>query len=80
MFCTNTKWCGFHFCTLVDAQFERIPYNEEYCLSVLPKLKEFYFCAVLPELTDQRDPIREAKDCIPDKDAWMRHVKTLTSS
>jgi len=75
MFCTNTKWCDFHFRTLVDVHFERVPFNGEYCLSVLPKLKEFYFCAVLP---DQHDPIREAKDWIPDKDAWMRHIETLT--
>ena len=80
MFCTNTKWCDFDFRTLVDAHFQFIPYNEEYCLFVLPKLKELYFCAVLPELTDQHDLIREVKDWIPDKDVWIRHIKTLTSS
>jgi len=66
--CTNTKWCDL---TLVDAHFECVLYNEDYCLSVFPKLKEFYFCAVLPELTDQHYPIQEAKDWIPDKEACV---------
>lgn len=78
MYCTNTKWCDFFICAK-DTHGERILYDEEFCLSIIPKLKRFYFCAILPELVVQRQPIREPKEWITDEALWMQRVEALTS-
>jgi len=77
MFCTNTKWCDFFICTK-DTHTERILYNDEFCSSIIPKLKRFYFCAILPELVVQRQPIQEPKDWITNETLWMQRVEALT--
>ena len=82
MLCTGRTWCDF-FISAKDSFGERVQYNEEFCLSLLPKLKRFYFCAILPELTIPRQPIREPKEWIPewipDETSWMQQVESISS-
>ena len=61
MFCTKTKWCDFFICAK-DFHGERILYDDNFCSSIISKLKRFYFCAILPELVVSRLPIREPKE------------------
>lgn len=63
MLCTERNWCDFVVCTKKDIHIERIPYNQELMNSVLPKLEQFYFEAILPELACPKSPgeIREPK-------------------
>ena len=78
MLCTGRTWCDF-FISAKDSFGERIRYDEEFCLSLLPKLKRFYFCAILPELTVPRQPIREPKEWITDETLWMQQVESSSS-
>ena len=50
MFCTQRKWCDLVVRTQ-DIHIERITYDDDFWTSVMPKLKAFYFTAVLPELS-----------------------------
>ena len=79
MFCTGTRWCDFFLRTTVDMYCERIAFDERMCCSILPKLREFYFCAILPELTLPRNPeIREPKEWLQDKETWLHRVRMVT--
>ena len=80
MFCTNTKWCDFFLRTTKDNHCERIILDEQMCYSILPKLREFYFCAILPELTLPHNPIREPGEWLEDKEAWLNRINTATHS
>jgi len=46
MLCTGWTWCDF-FISAKEIFGERIEYDEEFCLSLVPKLKRFCFCAIL---------------------------------
>ena len=50
MFCTQQKWCDLVVRTQ-DIHIERITYDNKFWTTVMPKLKLFYFTAVLPELS-----------------------------
>ena len=50
MFCTQRKWCDFVVRTSVDLHIERIKWNDKFWDGIVPKLKRFYFEALLPEL------------------------------
>ena len=78
MFCTGRKWCDI-FIRAKDSHCERIQYDEGFCSKVIPKLKRFYFCAILPELTLSCQPIREPKEWIDDEDNWMGMVEGISS-
>ena len=78
MFCSNTKWCDFFLRTTVDTHCERINVDERMCYSNLPKLREFYFCAILPQLTFPHDPIREPEEWLQNKEAWLHQIQTAT--
>ena len=78
MFCTNTKWCDFFLRTTKDIYCERIVLDEQMCYSILPKLREFYFCSMLLELTLPHNPIREPKEWLQDKEAWLDRIHTVT--
>ena len=71
MLCTEAKWCDFHLRTKVDVHIEHFPFDEEFCLSKITKLREFYFCAILPELGIPRVLIREPRDWIPSSEEWL---------
>ena len=71
MFCTKTKWCDFVVHTTVDLHVERIPWDPQFWMSILPKLHTFYFNAILPELALPRlhtGGIREPTE-------WLRDPK-----
>ena len=78
MYCTKTKWCDFFICAK-DFYGERILYDDDFCSSIIPKLKRFYFCAILPELVVPRQPIREPKEWITNEALWMERVADITS-
>ena len=52
-----------------DIHIERIYYQKEFWIKVLPKLKEFYFTAILPELASPLGStgIREPTDTLKTK-------------
>ena len=54
LYCTNTEWCDFVLHTEKDIHIERIPRNKMWWDQQLPKLKAFYFDALLPELAHPR--------------------------
>ena len=58
MYCTNRQWCDFVVMTK-NLHIERIAADSEFEKKIIPKLKEFYFTAVLPELASPQAIIRE---------------------
>ena len=54
MYCCNVDWCDFVLRTKKEMHVERIPREGEWWTQQLPKLKEFYFGALLPELACPR--------------------------
>ena len=60
-YCTNRKWCDFVVMTKT-IHIQKIKINEEFWGTVLPKLKSFYFTAILPPLASPRPTIREPSE------------------
>ena len=66
MYCTKRQWCDL-VVKAQDVYIERIHYDNDFWISIMPKLKEFYFTAILPELsfplgvTAIREPSNEFK-------------------
>ena len=60
MYCSQRQWCDIVI-RAMDLHIERIRYDPEFWTEVLPKLKSFYFKAILPELASPLGPtlIRE---------------------
>ena len=54
MFCTKRNWCDFVVNTTQDLHIERIRFNEQFWSKAMPKLKQFYYDALLPELACPR--------------------------
>ncbi len=52
--CTNRAWCDFVLRTEINMHVERIQRDTLWWNSVLPKLENFYFSALLPELASPR--------------------------
>ena len=80
MFCTRVKWCDFVVRTTVDLHVERIAWDPQFWMSVLPKLHNFYFTAILPELALPRmhtGGIREPKEWLTNPEAWKQQTTTL---
>ena len=80
MFCTRRKWCDFVVRTTVDLYVERIAWDPQFWMSVLPRLHSFYFTAILPELTLPRihtGGIREPAEWLKDPQAWKQQTETL---
>lgn len=50
------NWCDFVIWTPASLTIERIPFDQQFWLDVLPKLEKFYDTAVLPELASPRHP------------------------
>lgn len=78
MFCTQREWCDFLVCTTVDHHCERIDFDKSFCVSLLPKLRRFFFLAILPELTLKKNPIREPDDWISDANNWLEEIARTT--
>ena len=78
MFCTGMKWCNFVVRTNVDLLVERVPWDPQFWMSVLPKLHNFYFTAILPELALPRmhtGGIREPKEWLSRPEAWKQQTE-----
>ena len=54
MFCCNLEWCDFVVRTNKELHVERIFRDQDWWNKQLPKLKNFYFNALLPELACPR--------------------------
>ena len=77
MYCTQHAWCDLVVRTK-DMHIERIYFQAEFWLKgVIPKLKAFYFTAILPELSSPLGAmaIREPTDNIKKK--WGEIFKSL---
>ena len=61
MYCTQRQWCDI-VTQAKDIYIERVYFRKEFWIKVLPKLEDFYFTTILPELasplgsTAIRDP------------------------
>ena len=58
MFCTNRQWCDLVVLTKT-LHIQRIFADPEFKSKILPKLRQFYFTAILPELACPQAVIRE---------------------
>ena len=58
LFCTNRQWCDLVVLTK-SLHIERIFADPNFTSKVLPKLRNFYFTAILPELACPQAVIRE---------------------
>ena len=74
MYCTNCKWCDFVVMTKT-IHIQRIKFNEEFWGTVLPKLKTFYFTAILPQLASPRPTVREPSQW--STQAWEQRYETF---
>ena len=77
LYCTQCQWCDLVVRTK-DIHVERIYYQPEFWLKeVLPKLKAFYFTAILPELSSPLGvtAIREPTDSF--KKEWGQVFKLM---
>lgn len=62
LYCTGRSWCDFVLRTDKDVHIERIYRNQSWLDTNLPKVKKFFFSALLPELAcprHQKGGIRE---------------------
>jgi len=66
MFCTKHQWCDFVVMTK-DLHLERIYFDLNFCKKFVPKLCEFYFTAILPELASEQGAIREPEQWLTDE-------------
>ena len=83
MFCTQRKWCDIVVCTLADIHIERLNWDSAFLYAIIPKLQDFYFNAILPELavpTLHKGGICEPSSWMKDDDAWKRDTKDLKSA
>ena len=58
MYCTNRQWYDLVVMTK-NLHIERITVDPQFEKKIIPKLKEYYFTAVLPELASPQAVIRE---------------------
>ena len=74
MFCTNRHWCDL----VVLTKTLRIFADPEFKLKILPKLRQFYFTATLPELACPQAVIREPSEWMSDE--WeTTYIGLITS-
>ena len=76
MYCTQRQWCDIVI-RAKDIYIERVYYQKEFWISIIPKLKEFYFTAILPELASPlgSTTIREPTDTLKAK--WRETFTSL---
>ena len=51
----------------MDLHIERIYFDLNFCEKFLPKLREFYFTSILPELASEQGVIREPHQWLTDE-------------
>ena len=57
MFCTQRPWCDF-VVMAKSLHILRVNYDSGFWLTVLTKLKVFYFTAIFPQLASPRPVVR----------------------
>ena len=65
MYCTKRNWCDLVVLTKT-VHIQRIHADPNFSSNIIPKLKDFYFTAVLPELASQESKIREPEEWVTD--------------
>jgi len=61
MYCTKRRWCDLVTLTKT-IHIGKIPMDLRFSTNILPKLKHFYFTAVLPEMATLQAKIREPEE------------------
>ena len=74
MYCTNREWCDFVVMTKT-IHIQRVKFNKEFWSTILPKLKMFYFTAVLPQLASPRATVREPSEWLQQQ--WKDRYELL---
>ena len=80
LYCTQHTWCGFVLCTSTDLHIERLLWDPSFWSAVMPRLQEFYFTAILPELADahqHQEGIHEPSSWLKDTVAWRKETEGL---
>ena len=81
MYCAEKSWCDFVVSTNVSLHVERIARDTDFIRGkVVPKLKSFYFTALLPELALARrytGGIRDPNEWLLDAGSWNKQTETL---
>ena len=80
MFCTQRKWCDLVVRTLTDVHIERIQWDSDFWSAAMPRLREFFFTAILPELAaaqQHQGGIREPSSWLKDAAAWRKETESL---
>ena len=75
-----TLWCDFVVRTLMDLHIERLTGDPDFWSAAMPRLWEFYFTAVLPELAlpnQRKGGIREPSSWLTYGEAWRRQKENL---
>jgi len=76
MFCTDRKWCDLAVLTK-SLHIERIVADPNFKLTILPKLRNFYFTAILPKLASPQAVIREPTEWVSED--WNKIYTSLDS-
>ena len=80
MLCTQRKWCDFVVHTFTGLHIERLQWDPSFWSAAMPRLREFYFTAILPELVDphlHKVDIREPSSWLKDAAAWKKETESL---
>ena len=80
MLCTQRKWCDFVVRTFTGLHIERLQWDPSFWSAAMPRLREFYFTAILPELVDphlHKGGIREPSSWLKDAAAWKKETESL---
>ena len=66
--------------TSTDLHIERLTWDPDFWFAAMPRLREFYFTAVLPELAlpnQHKGGIRETSSWLTNAEAWRRQTESL---
>ena len=80
MFCTQRKWCDFVVRTSTDIHIERLHWDSAFWSAAMLRLRDFYFTAVLPELTlpnFHKGGIREPSSWLKNAGSWRKETERL---
>ena len=64
LYCTEQDWCDFVVNTKKEMHVERKYYDASWWTSNIEKLKDFYFCSLLPELACPRHYKRGIRELV----------------
>ena len=76
MVCTDRQWCDLVVLTK-SLHVERIRADTNFKSTILPKLRDFYFTAILPELACPQAMIREPTQWVTEE--WKKIYMTINN-